>query len=65
MSTSDGKDKTMAVQHYDIDDQWNQKNIEEAMETKKRELEWEKSSGYHAWKAYCNLPEPDDEAVEI
>ena len=57
----------MPVTHYDIDDQWNQKNIATAREMREKDIQWRKQSGMNCnvWKAYDNLPEEDDEAVEV
>ena len=56
----------MAVQHFDIDDQWNKNNIAEAQRQYEEEKAWAKQYGFR--KGVCaarwNLPEEDDEAVE-
>ena len=56
----------MAVQHFDIDDQWNKNNIAEAQRMYEEEKQWRKQNHMRCgvWGAYSNLPEEDDEAVE-
>lgn len=56
----------MAVQHFDIDDQWNKNNIAEAQRMYEEEKAWKKQNGFRCgvWDARFNLPREDDEAVE-
>lgn len=52
------------IQYFDIDDQFNQANIEAA---KKEKAQWDKWDKKHpcSWKAMCELPEEDEVAIEI
>lgn len=53
----------MAVQYFDIDDQWNVENIKAAEKMKKECDSWEK--GPCGWKSMGIIPDDDDEAVEV
>ena len=58
----------MAVTHFDIDDQWNKNNIEEAMH--EREMWWGTGKEAHhnkvIWDTMESLPcDFNDEAVEV
>ena len=53
----------MAVQYFDIDDQWNAENIKAAEKMNKEFYSCEK--GPCGWKSMGMLPEDDDEAVEV
>jgi hypothetical protein len=64
----DGKELKMPVTHFDIDDQWNPDNIEEAR--KEAEMWWgDKKSKHHAYvimDTFDNIPcDFEDEAVEV
>jgi len=57
----------MAITHFDIDDQWNPDNIAAAEKARAEDLAWDKKFGkeFKGYKYMCNLPELDDEAVEV
>lgn len=57
----------MAVIHYDIDDQFNPGNIAAAEKARQQDIEWEKKfrKEYNGYKYICELPELDEEPIEV
>ena len=56
----------MPVTYFDIDDQFNKKNIEAAKKAYEEQKNWDKQYGneYRGYKYLDALPEDDEEGIE-